>query len=456
MMISTDIFAALWTRKNIIALFVAVALLVCHVFLCVGQTHTATVYIKFMEENAVDGVSTNGAKLDPYEISDPYVVSKALKQMGQEQKNASSIAQRIKVTPVISSAEQEKYASWIDQFSDYENTEEERSTPIYYRIDFKSKEGVEFAQSFISALIQQYRNYYTERYSGFSEVALVPESVVLNSDCFYSVDLLYKQINDNITALNNIASTDIDYRSPKTGYSLIDLIDAYNLLIETGIAPVMQYILDTGVSTDASTLMAALQQSSDMAQKESDENAEKASTQKQMMLLYAEKNKEYVSTVISPDDYDTQVRGDVERDKAYIRNFTTYDQLMLDYVRYAAKSGDLLIDKACISENLKKFGKAASTDNVPLEEISNIYEQYVLLTNITEQTLEGYNAYKSGRVILQVCGIRTAETMPELLYYAISGILALCVGCGLIVSSEIKKSRESHETKQETSSDRVL
>lgn len=455
-MIATDIFEALWKRKNIIALFVAVALLFCHTYLFVGQTYTATVYIKFLEESAVDGVATNGTKLDPYEIADPYIVGKVLSQLGMEDKSANSIAQRIKVTPVISSAEQEKYASWIDQFSDYENTEEGKSTPIYYRIDFTSKEGIEFAQSFLSGLIQQYRSYYTERYSGFSEVALVPESVVMNSDYLYSVDLLHTQIEDNISYLNNIANADIDYRSPKTGYSLTDLVNAYESLIETGIAPVMQYILDTGVSKDFPTLLARLQQSADTAQRESDEHTEKADTQKQMMSLYADKNKEYVSTVIGPDDYDTQVRGDVERDKAYIRNFTTYDQMMLDYVDYSVKSGNFLIDKEYINKNLKKFGNALSTDNAPIEDISDIYEQYVWLTNITAQTLEGYNAFKSGRVILQVCGIRTTEKMPELLYYAVSGLLALCVGCGLIVIYEIKKSRESYETKQETSSDGVL
>lgn len=441
-MIATDIFAALWNRKNIIALFVTVALLLCHLYLLTGQTNTASVYIKFTENNAVNGLATNGTKLDPFELAEPYIVEKALSQIGMAQKNANSIAQRIKVTPVYSSAEQEKYASWIDQFSNYDNTEEGRATPVYYRIDFKSKEGVEFARSFISALIQQYRSYYTERYSGFSEIALVPESVAINSDYFYSVELLHTQIEDNIEYMSNIVSSDVDYRSPKTGYSLSDLIDAYNLLIETKIAPVTQYILDTGVSKDVSTLMAVLQQSSDMSQKDSDENAVKADTQEQMMLLYAEKNKEYVSTVISPDDYDNQVRGDVERDKAYIRNFTTYDQMMLDYVKFAVKSGDLLIDKAYINKNMERFGKPASTTGAPIEEISDIYKQYALLTDITKQTLDGYNAFKSGRVILQVSGIRASETLPELLYYAVSGVLALCVSCGLIVIVELKKNRE--------------
>ena len=440
-MIATDIFDALWKQKKVIALIVAVAVLVCHVYLFAEQTYTATVYIKYLEENAADGVATNGAKLNPYEIAKPYIVGKALSQMGAEGKNANSVAQRIKVTPVTSRAEQEKYASWIDQFFSYENTEEGKLTPVYYRIDFKSNEGVEFAKSFVSALIDQYRIYYTERYSGFSEVAMLPESVVLESDYFYAVKLLYTQIKDTVSYLNKIEGKDGDYRSPKTGYSMTDLVDAYDFLIETNIAPVMQYILDTGVSKDSATLMAALQHNLEMTQKDIDKSAEKANTQKQMMLTYAEKNKEYFSTVLGPDDYDTQMLGDI----VYNRSFTTYDQLIFAYVNYAVESGNLAIDKAYINENLRTFGNPASTGVAPLEEISEIYEQYVLLTNITEQTLEGYNAFKSGKTILQACGIRTEETIPELLYYAVSVILALGVGCGLAVICEMKKTRESHE-----------
>ena len=455
-MIATDIFAALWKRKSLIAFFVAAALLICQCYLLVGQTYTAAVYIKYLEGSAANGVAANGTKLNPYEIAETHIVAKTLSQMGMEDKNVNSVAQRIKVIPVTSSAEQEKYASWIEQFSNYENTEEGKASPIYYRIEFKANEGVQFARAFLSALIQQYRSYYTERYSGFSEVALIPESVVLNSDYFYSVDLLQTQIEDMMTYLSNIANQDVDYRSPATGYSLNDLIDAYDLLLETGVAPVMQYILDTGVSKDVSTLVAGLQQSSDTAQRDSNENAEKANTQRQMMQLYAEKNKEYVSAVISPEDYDDQIYGDVERDKAYVRNLTTYDQMMIDYVGYAVKSGDLLIDKAYINENLTKFGNKISAAGAPVEEISDIYGQYAHLMNITEETLDGYNAFKSGRVLLQVCGIQTTETLSELMYCTLSGILALCLGCGFVVVCELKKMRVNHGREEETSFDGVL
>lgn len=437
-MIAADIFEALWKQKKVIALFVAVAVLACYLCLFAGQTHTAVVYIKYLEDKASDGVATNGTELNPYEIADTYVVGKALEQLEMSGLNVNSVAQRIKVKPVYSSAEQEKYASWIDQFSDYENNEDKKATPVYYRIEFRSKEGPVFAQTFLNALVQQYRSYYTGRYAGFSEVAVLSEALVLNADYFYAVDMLHKQIKGTMSYLSNIASGDFDYRSPNTGYSLNDLLDAYSLLIQTNVAPTMQYILDTGVSKDVSTLVASLRQSSNAAQRESDKNFDMADTQKKMMALYAEKNKEYVSTVISPEDYDVQIFGDVERDKAYIRNLTTYDQMMSDYVKYTVKSGDLLIDKAYINKNLSKFG-ATSSAGTPEEEIRDLYQQYSILMETTKQTLEGYNAVKCGNVLLQVSGVRVTETLPELLYYVVSVILAMCLGCGLVIINEMNK-----------------
>ena len=447
-MIAADILEALWKQKKIIALFVAMAVLACYLCLFLGQTHTATVYIKYLEDKASDGMATNGTKLNPYEIADTYIVGKALQQLEMSDLNVNSIAQRIKVEPVYSSAEEEKYASWIDEFSDYEKNEDKRATPVYYRIEFRSKEGAVFAQAFLNALIHQYRSYYTGRYSGFSEVAVVSKPLVLNSDYFYAVEMLHKQMKGAISYLSNIASGDIDYRSPKTGYSLNDLIDAYGLLIQTKVAPTMQYILDTGVSKDVSTLVAGLRQSSNTAQRESNKNADMADTQKQMMALYAEKNKEYISTVISPEDYDAQIFGDVERDKAYIRDLTVYDQLMFDYVEYMAKSGDLLIDKAYINESLSKFG-ATSTAKAPTSEILDLYEQYSSLIEITEKTLEGYNAVKSGNVLLQVSGVQVTETLPELLYYVVSMILAMCLGCGLVIIYELDKNKVKNDDEQE-------
>ena len=153
----TDIQNALLKYKKPLALFVAAVILLCHFYLMVEQTHTAMVYIKYLGEKAENGQAADGSALKPYEITDSYVVGEALKQLGINDIKASSLAQKITVTPVMSTAEEEKYASWIDQFSSYDETEDNKLNPVYYCIQFESEDGIQFARDFLGALIQQYR-----------------------------------------------------------------------------------------------------------------------------------------------------------------------------------------------------------------------------------------------------------------------------------------------------------
>ena len=104
----------------------------------------------------------------------------------------------------------------------------------------------------------------------------------------------------------------------------------------------------------------------------------------------------------------------------------------------------MLIDKAYINKNLSKFG-STSAASTPESEIIDLYVRYARLTETTKETLEGYNAVKSGRSLLQVSGIQVTETLPELLYYAVCVILALCAGCGLVVFNELNKYRMKKE-----------
>ena len=153
----TDIQNILLKHKRPLALFVSIVVLLCHFYLGFAQTHTATVYIKYLGEKPENGQAANGSVLKPYDITDSYVVGEALKQLEINDIKASSLAQKITVTPVLSIAEEEKYASWIDQFSSYEETEAEKLNPVYYCIQFESGDGVQFARDFLGAMVQQYR-----------------------------------------------------------------------------------------------------------------------------------------------------------------------------------------------------------------------------------------------------------------------------------------------------------
>ena len=435
----TEIQTVLLKHKRPLALFVAVVVLLCHFYLGFAQTHTATVYIKYLGEKPENGQAANGSVLKPYEITDSYVVGEALKQLGINDIKASSLAQKITVTPVLSMAEEEKYASWIDQFSSYEETEDDKLNPVYYCIQFESDDGIQFARDFLGALVQQYRIHYAQKYVGQRSVVAELESAVLSADYFIAAQRIQGRLESNMDYLQSIMDGDKNYRSPKTGYSVNDLIDAYAFLLETRLAPVNRYILDLGISKDADTLIASLRHSIDNAQLDSEKNAQKAETQEQLMELYAEKNYDYMWEVVGGDEDNSQVRHDAERDKRYNTVKTTYDQMVLDYVGYATTSRDLLIDKAYNESYLSQFTSVSATNEALNAELADIYAEYQQLHDLTIRTLDGYNAYLSAQHLMQVSGVQVEETLPDLLFYAVSGILSVGLGVVCVLFLELKR-----------------
>ena len=438
----TDIQNILLKHKRPLALFVSIVVLLCHFYLGFAQTHTATVYIKYLGEKPENGQAANGSVLKPYEITDSYVVGEALKQLGINDIKASSLAQKITVTPVLSIAEEEKYASWIDQFSSYEETEAEKLNPVYYCIQFESGDGVQFARDFLGALVQQYRLHYAQKYVGQRRVVAEIESAILNADYFLAAQRLQDRLESNMDYLQTIVDGDVNYRSPKTGYSVSDLIDAHDFLLETRLAPVNRYILDLGISKDADTLIASLRHDIDNALLDSEKNAQKAETQEQLMALYAEKNYDYMWEVADGNDDNSQVRHDAERDKRYNTVKTTYDQMVLDYVEFATTSRSRLIDKAYNEIYLSQFTSVSKTNQALDEELAGIYAEYQQLHDLTIRTLEGYNAYLPAHHLMQVSGIQVEETLPDLLFYAVSGIMSVGLGVVWVLFLELKREKK--------------
>jgi hypothetical protein len=362
--------------------------------------------------------------------------------MGINDIKASSLAQNITVTPVLSTAEQDKYASWIEQFSSYEETEDNKLNPVFYCIQFESTDGAQFARDFLGALVQQYRIYYAQKYVGQRMVVAEAESAILNADYFIAAQRLQSRLETNIDYLKTIVDGDTNYRSPSTGYSISDLMGAHAFLLETRLAPVNRYILDLGISKDADTLIASLHHSIDNAQLDSEKNAQKAESQEALMELYAEKNYDYMWEVVDGDEDNSQVRHDAERDKRYNTVKTTYDQMMMDYVGYATASRDLLIDKAYNESYLSHFTTVSTTSDALDEELAGIYAEYEQIHHLTTRTLKDYNSFTAARHILQVSGIQVEETLPDLMYYAVSGILSVGLGVVFVLFLELKREKK--------------
>ena len=330
--------------KRFLAIFVSTALLLCATFINVSQSYTAEIYIKYLGDKAESGLTENGKNLNPYEITDALVVKKTLESIGAKITSYNEIRKGISVSPIILSSEEEKYNSYIENFSDYDNTEENKTQPVYFSVKFTSKQSDEFARKFLNALIKEYRIYYVEKYAYSNDVTLISEDAVMQYDYFETAELLENKIRNNVNYLNNIISADTDFRSAQTGYSMKDLAVAYDSLLKNDLSGVSRIILENGISKNSNVLKNSLWNQLDAAILESNMNAEKAGTQKELMETYSKKNKEYVWDISRAED-DNQIHSDVERDRAYNTDKSVYDQMILDYINYGIKSKNLLIDK---------------------------------------------------------------------------------------------------------------
>lgn len=440
----TDFQGYLIKYKKGLAVFVALSILLCSFYININQTYSAEIYIKYIGENAPFGMTENGKKLDPYEVLNSLVVKRALEEINESANSISAIRKGITVTPIVLNSEEAKYASYIDSFSSYENTEENRSHPIFYSVKFTTARGTRFARDFLEALVEQYRIYYVENYANSEDITLINDKAVLEYDYYETAEVIENKLRSNVSTLNNMASSDVDFRSAVTGYSLRDLAAEYQFLLETKLADVSRNILENGISRDIELLNTTFKHKADNAVLESNRNTEKASTQKTLMDSYSVKNEDYIwdNTLSDVDDDSNQVRADVERDRIYNTDKSVYDQMTLSYVDYSVKASNLMIDNSIYLRNMEYFSGTSRQDKNIESELQAVCDEYNRIQELTEITMNDYNNYRSARYIANVSGTATIENMGELVYYATAVVLSLCLGIVVVVFLELKRKKK--------------
>ena len=136
-----------------LAVLVAFAILLCGILINSRQSYTAEICIKYLGENAEKGLTPNKKQLNPYEIANSLVVKKTLNQLGLKSSNHDCVRKDITVTPIILTSEEEKHASWIENFSDYDEDDSQREYPVYYSVKFKTERSMDFARDFLHTLV---------------------------------------------------------------------------------------------------------------------------------------------------------------------------------------------------------------------------------------------------------------------------------------------------------------
>lgn len=438
----SDLQSYLLKYKKYLAIFVSLSILLCTVFINVSQSYTAEIYIKYLGENAGSGLTPNNNELNPYEISDALIIKKALDRIGLKSASYNAIRKSISISPITLSSEEAKYASFIENFSDYDNAEENKAHPVCFSVKFTTGQSSELARKFLAALIEEYRIYYVEKYAYSNDITLISKDAVMQYDYFETAELLEDKIRKNIGYLNGIVADDTDFRSVKTGYSMSDIANAYDSILKNDLANVSQFIIENGISRNSDVLKNTLHNQADSAVLDSNMNAEKAATQKELMKTYSKKNKEYVWSTSRAEDEDNQIRSDIERDRTYSADKSVYDQMILEYVDYSIKSKDLLIDKDVYTDNIKHFCNESAKNTQVEQLLSEICDKYNTIQQLTEKTIDDYNNYKSARYLTTISGIATSEEVNELIYYVSTLVLSIGFGVIAIIFLELKRKKK--------------
>lgn len=429
-----ELIKSILNCKRIFLFLISVSIVLCTLGLQVTKSNTAEIVIKYICDSAEDGLTENGQEINPYEINSALVVKNAVSQLGLKTANVENICRNITVAPIIPTHEQEKYASWIEHFSDYEENEDEKKSTVYYSVKFTTPEGSDYAKRMLSAIINQYRLYYVQKYTYSSDITSLPGEVAMQYDYYETVDMLREKINSNVEYLYSISSADNNYRSPKTGFSLLDLAAEYKSLSEQELSVAERMIVENGITKNAWYLRNLLQKKSTDAQYEIDLYNKKAETQKDLMTVYSEKNKQYLwdnNKDNNDDNESSQVLESVEHNNYYSQDKSVYDNLVLDYVKFRTGALDTDINKQRYQNDINSFPDGFSNTDLQneLEKLlENTCDSYNELYTLTKSTINDYNMCKSAKSIKSISGVVALRPTSTVFYYTISLILAVMVG----------------------------
>lgn len=436
-----DLQNSLLKYKAPLAFFVAICILLCNLGIGVVQSHTAETYIKFLGDNAVEGLTPDGKyPLNPYEMTNASVLANAMDRVGELGDNNLKIIEGLTITPVVPYAEEEKYNSWIDSFDDYETSEENKAFDVYYRVSFTSDKGPEHARKVLKAILEEYKSFYVEKYGYESDVLELSDEAVLGYDYFESAQLLEAKIENDIEYFTNLSESDGDYRSPSTSYTANDIVSMYTNLRDTALASVYNNILEDGIARDAETLAANLKTKAEEAGMDRDRNNQKAQTQIELMQVYSKKNKNYLWDAKYADEESEQVREDTERDYVHSLDKSVYDSMMLEYSNLATSAAYSNIDEKYNNKYAESFLGTADAENASIQAaLEDICSKLNTIHDIAEETIEDYNHYKSAKFIQSITGISVSKTMGEAICYAATIVLSLGLGVVVIILTELKK-----------------
>ena len=399
------------------------------------QRYIASTVIQYTNEGAKNGYTPDGSPLNVEEIYSSTVIDAALADLGY-QSDIDSVRSNCYVEEVIPEATQKLNEALL------EKGEEPSFIADTYRVYFVggSDTGEDFARNVLDAIIENYYEFYAEKY--------VEESLQSNGvsalaegdyDYLEKAQVLEDSVSEMLDYLLDKRASQPYFRSVETGYTYNDLYQIYYFLYNYEIPNLYAAILSDAETNDIDLLMSRLTKDCEDMQLYIENRQERADNLKKLIDNYSERNKEVMDyhyhSANSQDIGTEYILKDVEYGDEYSSKETTYDGLIQEYVDLNTSIRQKTIEKEHKEYLLSVFEAALHTQERKTfspEEIGEKIDHCLNLASeyyrYVENTGRELNRQLSANYLAMISSISVQPAVNIKLYIAIAIILFALVG----------------------------
>ena len=431
--------------KYLIILMMVLGLSAFYLYLSRQQYYYATMKIEYLNSEAEDGLTPNGAKLKPEEIRAAVIVSSALDETGLDI-SVDYVRNSLSIEGILTEEEESRKEAILGKGEEYDL----KPTNYQIKLSLNSSYSEETAQSLLTAIVNQYMTWYGNQYVITKAKPGVLDKAILER---YDYPIVMDMISEAISnMLEYIYTSDESFRSTQTGLSFYDLQTQLQLLRDGTFEDVYVKTINSGITKDPELLKDYY---SSVIAENTLFRAQKllqAEEIESLMKLYASQmlDAQDFSSSTKRTEGETSVSGsnsiilnnvyqvyDKNDNPVYSKN--NYEVLLDTYVQYMSTVYLLeqkIRDCEYILERLSMVSEASSekTQLKVKDEISALIEQVNNIYSLVNIVGTEYNQSQVAENIRVISSARSTKGVNTKLYMVLAAVLFLGVGCaGAIV-----------------------
>ena len=440
----------------LIIVFCIVATLAVRTKLNSSNTFVASEVIHYNDEQAEQGKTPTGDKLDVNEIKSSAVMSKVVNRMGLTGTySVDNLISRISITPL---PDEDKMAQ---KTAKLEEGEEYIYEPSTFIVSFTatSSEGAEFARRILDETLDVYFAEYSQKYVNVAPANNTIDKIYdENYDYLEMMELIDTGIDSTLTSLYQRMEKNPYYRATSTGVSFNDIVDDFNYIRSVKVSSLFSKIYKYQLTKNKSVLVSDYTTRIDNNNIANNKEQSIVNDTVTIINAYVDKMRESGNTNIT---YEYILDNLHERNLtgsdgyiAYGDQTVTYDELIYSWRDHNEVWQHSIIDSAycryvidtfqkctgeCGNNECAASGKTCTELHNPSygkmkeeidAEIKSLVDELTVLYDITMQTNNEYNEFLGASYISVLSTASVVSSVNVNLYTIIAFFFLMIVCCG--------------------------